>query len=239
MYRKQTALIGIVPAETPTRVRDLFDVEAERWGRAANPREMAADERPLHKEKFESLMRDAVLRQGYTDMFRIGWINSLPISAAMYFPARNTLLLHEWLLEHSRPCDAVACHAWNMAMLTRRSMLRCPCPRATLKDARCDARASPTRSGSPRASIEWKHASRTGRGRHLSTLNVGPAGGGAASASTPEAIWTALDAGNSFRHFVPFEDETLRCAALPAQSLGYVIHPTAQPRRMLSQCRVM
>ena len=229
LYRKHMrshGLTGIVPTQTLRRLRELFDIEVEKWKAAPPiPQQWLKRKKPFTKQEFEALMRRTIATYGVSDAFRIGWVRGEPVSVAVYFPGKHVLLLHEWLLKNMRPCDVIVLSLHEImghVHQENNNLLPVSSSEAEGCAMKCEALADSI-VGSPRASIEWT-CMRLARACVDICLHS-PSGKREAGRDCHITLWNSFDVGNSFRCFALLEDETLRCAALPAQSLGYVIHP--------------
>ena len=181
------------------------------------------------REAVEKIMRDISKKFNFKSP-RIGWIAHGPVRMAIYSRSSRVLLLHDFVTT-MRICDVVVLalhelvgHFWQ----EESTKLPVSTSEAEVCAMLCE-NLSEKVLGTARYALEW-YLFRVVRGLVDLRLHV------FAGPSSPMQIWEdyALKV-PGLRHFVPFKDETLRCAALPAQALTYLLDKKS--RRSTSSVR--
>ena len=234
IYMKHMAGNGIRSQESPKEIhRRLTAMAAETLRKWASSKRNSQFEKTVGtKEAAEKLILN-VSREMKVDSPRVGWIETLPVRMAVYAPSHRSLLLHEFCTR-MRAADIItlALHeiVGHMHQETRNS-LPVGVNEAEFCAMLCENLSSRF-MGTMRYTYEWKMF-RIARALVDLRLHALPR-----SAKSPRHIWETIDAqiDGGLSHFVPFFDETIRCAALPAQALTYVLEMSRNPRGCHREC---
>ena len=225
-YVKQMKINGLrgqlSPSKIYAKLQKLLKLTLKQW--KAEKRSMEHEAPVRTTARVEEIVRDISKRYNVRPP-RIGWIrpSSKPIRMAVYVthPRRN-LILHEHV-KKMRVCDIMILALHEVVGHAFQEDKTRAMPVSTSEAEFCAMMCegvSEQIMGTLRYAKEWK-IFRITRALVDLRLNALPN-----IAKDAQAIWNSVDraAGGALSNFVPFTDESVRCGALPAQALTYVIH---------------
>jgi hypothetical protein len=217
-YMKANGLSPKDPKDLHAKVQAMLHKALAQW--KSEPRKPRLEVRVGTRDRVLEIISD-VSRRMKVPPSRVGWIehSDNPIRMAVYSSSTRTLLLHDFVTQ-MRYADIVILSLHEiLGHAYQESKTRFPV--SVLEAEHCASlceNVSEVLFGTRRYALEWK-IFRLARAMVDLRLHCMPHGKSAMD------IWKSVNhkVGGALHHFVPFFDETLRCAALPAQALTYVL----------------